>query len=280
MGDYSLGKDAQGNTVLNKSQGIGDIAQGMANQRLQNFDANQWMANKQLELMRQGYSPEQIGYIMGPLAQKAMGIQQEQYKAKMGDIVNRYFDLTAQGDYNGAAKLAFEALRYDPQAANTLLSGGVAPKDIWDVNTQQANALERMGKQYELGQQGADAELARQKDMTQFTADVKRYFANATAEDRVKFLQGLGIDPKAIQAAVVGKSGGRQTVSPQYKAASDYVRNWQAAHKDDLDDAWKNDASYQTALAIMQAGLMPQEGNGGMRTAGGAQFNPNDYGSV
>lgn len=285
LGDYSLGKDAEGNTMLNKSQGIGDIAQSMANQRLQNFDANQWTANKQLALMRQGYTPEQIGYIMEPLAQKAAGIQQEQYRTKAGEAIDQFFKYANAGDFGKANAVLYKASHYDPDMINKILSGSVAPKDVWSADTQQANALERMGKQYELGQQGADAELARRKDLTTYTAQLKRDLGNATLEDRVKFFRALGVPENVIQAAVtgVGKTSGKQTVSPQYKAASDYVRNWQTAHKDDLDDAWKNDSTYQTAMAIMQAGFMPQDGgsaSGGMRTVGGAQFNRNNYPSV
>lgn len=268
LGDYSLGKDAEGNTVLNKSQGIGDIAQGMADQRLQNFDADRWMADTQLNLMKQGYPPEQIERIMGPLAQKAAGIQKQQYEAKAGEAIDQFFKLAGDGKYDEANAVLYKATQYAPDMINKILSGSVAPKDIYATQTGRENLalqhgynLDTLEQQYQYGEKKADSALGRQKDLTSFTADVKRHYANAAMEDKVRFLQGLGIDPKVIQAAVtgVGKSSTKQVVSPQYKAASDYVRSWQAAHKNDTDTAWQNDPTYQTAMTVMQAGFMPEQ---------------------
>lgn len=191
LGDYSLGKDAEGNTVLNKSQGIGDIAQQMADQRLQNFDANQWMANMQLSLMRQGYSPEQIGYIMEPLAQKAMGIQKEQYEAKAGEAIDQFFNLANQGKYGEANAVLYKATQYAPDMINKILSGSVAPKDIYATQTGREN----MVLQHELGQKGADANVGRQITLNDHSfanqvklAELKRAWDVADNKERIQLM--------------------------------------------------------------------------------------------
>lgn len=221
----------------------------------------QWGKELEYKLREKFISPQ----IISDMLKYAQEQRQQMYSS---EVIQSAIDKLKAGEFSDYYSTGLRALQENPTLAKTILSGAPAPRDMYGTQTGRENMalqhgyrLDTMGKQYEYGQQGADAALARQKDLMSYTADVKRYFANATAEDRVKFFRALGVPDNVIQAAVtgVGKSSGRQTVSPQYKAASDYVKSWQAAHKNDEGTEWQNDATYQSALEVMKAGFAPQQ---------------------
>ena len=274
--------DSNGNVLgLAAKQGIGDIAQQAADNRLTNFNADKFLADQTVNLLKKGYSKDDIETMLAPVAIKAKGLQTEQNEQVMQQLLPLYTTLINAGKYNEANQLALSAYKYNPEMAKALVNGNVSVKDQYN----EANAEKKQDKnffysdklnanQFVRSQEGADNDVIRFGQKTGITSAAKMQELNAKANLYIS----LGYSPKDAYMLALGGTGSSKSAannsgitSQQYQAAkaiSDDYDKWVASNIDPNATYPGNmdDVKYAKSLVVaaMRGGLqnVPQSNSG------------------
>lgn len=174
---------------------------------------------------------------VGPdMARKVAGQKAMVYKAnRLSAYAN---GLSTNGITDGSIneigqKILSQIALEKPEAYQNMLNMYALPKDQYATKVGRENAAiqhqyglenaavnhgyntENMNRQFALNQQGASNDLERKKDFAQFnlgnkkdflefTTNLKRQLNNANMQDRVAFMEAIGVPKDAIQMAVAG----------------------------------------------------------------------------
>ena len=258
---------ANGAATLSPTQGIGDIAKQSADSRLTNFNADKFIADQTVNLLKKGYSKEDIETMLAPIAIKAKGIQTQQNEEAVQQLMPLYTNLINKGKYNEANQLAISFLyNKNPEIAKALINSNVTAKDQYsEFNTEKkmdknfANSKDLAEFQFDLQQAGADNEVVRYGSKLALTNKSKFDYLDKTA----KMYISLGIDPKeAYRAAFMGGSksanaNASAVTSQQYQAANAIIKDkndWEKSHFN--GEPWPGSMQdYNAATQIVQTAM-------------------------
>lgn len=213
---------------MNLSPSANDVAQQAANKRLDNFNADAFLADQQKKLMGQGYTSEQIDKILAPYKAKAAEVQKEQYKTKAAEYIKILENTDFSKGYDPKALTALIGLKeYDPEAANMYVKNLVTGKEQWNLKVDDY----KTGRNFKYQQEGADNQLGRGMKLSNYNAQQKVAMQQAEYEQKMKRLIEAGVEPKdaALLAAGFkggnGLDGGQKQAADYYKVASNYVKS-------------------------------------------------------
>jgi len=213
---------------MNLSPSAKDVAQQAANKRLDNFNADVFLADQQKKLMGQGYTSEQIDGILAPYKAKAAEVQKEQYKTKAAEYINILENTDFSKGYDPKALAEIIRLKeYDPEAANMYAKNLVTGKDQWNLKVDDHKA----DRNFNYQQEGADNQLGRGMKLSSYNANQQVAMKQAEINQKVKMLVAAGVDPKEAMLAAsgyLGKSGmdnGQKQATEGFKVASNYVKS-------------------------------------------------------
>lgn len=167
---------------------VNALAQQIAKQRMQNFNKDEYLANKYLALQGKGYSDEQISSIMEPLTMRANAVQTSLNRQRSNDILNKFNTEDGYNLSNGYNQAALsdiiKLMQSDPEAAKMLYANFITAPQEW-ANDQ---SYKKMGTQFDYNQKAADNNMKRNMNIADHN--------NELSKDRASYTAGLGYSYK------------------------------------------------------------------------------------
>ncbi len=209
------------------------LAQQNANARMSNFNAKEALSNVELDLIKKGYTKEQIATITGTLGDKFQAVQDKQYEQKTQELVSDLVKLSPlHPDYqNTLVKLS----KYNPTAANMLYKNVITGKDIWGS-----------GEKKDMMKQS----LENSKDLAKNQFDLRKNLLDYTNNQKYGLLTQAGVDPEEARKIVAGfRNGDSKVDTTAFKIASDIAEKAEKKMRDEFG----NETGYQLSDMEKQA---------------------------
>lgn len=218
--NYGVG-DARAYETDNRAA-INALADAQAEDRLRNFDLNQWQANETAKLISQGRTPEQIDAAMAAMMPQAQALEQRNKDLDTQDALSMLGNLDLSAGYNPQAyQLIGRLSSSNPELATMLARDIISPRDEYGFNTQIAGQDNSLNNQIKLANARDQIERNRQIWENNYT---------------VEQLKKLGWNDSQISNYMLGNRGGsnrsggrnnnsRQSLinSPEFKYASEQL---------------------------------------------------------
>ena len=237
LGFIPTSQDEKAMSIAKQQAEARGIAQAAAEQRQSTFNADEYMANTRLNLIKQGLPQNQIEEIMKNIAPKAQLMQKNINEQKTTDMARELLNVSPE-DPEYQTKI-IELAKVNPSAADFMSKNVVNGRDIWGNNADIA----RQQRAFEYQQQASNNQLSRTKNLNQFNRDLQMETNKKSVEQKYRMAREmLGLNDADAKVFALGLKK-----SDSNNVDKEAAENFKLATKivDDLAKKTEQDPNYK-----------------------------------